>query len=214
MAEALETLSQSTTAKQVGVWVEHMAGDLLRRRVEQIARIEAAPSTPGLVVAAPSDPVTGTRTLEVDVPEARTLVREVPVPSGDEPAPAGTRLRPLTAVLATALLGVLAGLAFVGTRSSPGSRAPLAASASASTTSTATEVPSVDTPPPSTASAPASAPSVALAPASAAPAPAPSTATPTSPPHARPRATPSAPNCSPPYYEDPSGIRRVKPQCL
>jgi serine/threonine-protein kinase len=208
MAEALETLSQSTTAKQVGVWVEHMAGDVLRRRVEQIARIEAAPSTPGLVVAAPGDPVTGTRTLEVELPEARTLVREVTAPRIEEPAPAGPRVRPLTVVLATALVGVFAGLAFVGARSGPGPQAPTAASA------IATEAPSADTPAPPTASAPSSVPSAALAPPSAMPST--STPTPTSPPRVRPRSggASSPPNCSPPYYEDPSGIRRVKPQCL
>ncbi len=211
MAEALETLSQSTTAKQVGVWVEHMAGDVLRRRVEQIARIEAAPSTPGLVVAAPSDPVTGTRTLEVDVPEARTLVREALMTPSSEPAPSRPRFRPLTVVLGTALVGGLAGLAFVGVRAGPGAQAPAASSA---TPAIATEAPSVDTPLPPVASAPASAPSVALAPPPVAPSTSASPPTPTSPPHARPRSNPSAPNCSPPYYEDPSGIRRVKPQCL
>src|SRR5580700_8161170 len=38
MAEALEASSQPTTARQVGVWVEHIAGDVLRRRTDQIAR--------------------------------------------------------------------------------------------------------------------------------------------------------------------------------
>jgi hypothetical protein len=205
MAEALEGLSHSTTARQVGAWVGHVAGDVIRRRAEQIALIEGAPSTPGLVVASPSPgPNTETSTLEVQVPDAKTQVRAA-APAATEPARRGPGVGLIAALVAgTALLGVLAAFAFVGVRgAAPSTSGPTTPSESA-----------VAVPAPSDTSAPPEAPVPSAAPSvvpSATGQPAPS-ATPQRP---RPKsAAPGAANCNPPYYEDPSGIRRVKPQCL
>jgi serine/threonine-protein kinase len=206
MAEALEGLSHSTTARQVGAWVGHVAGDVIRRRAEQIALIEGAPSTPGLVVAAAASPGpnTETSTLEVQAPEAKTEVRLTP-PAAPEPAKRGPGAALIAALIAgTALLGVLAAFAFVGARGAvPASSAQATPGDSAavalpppSDTATASETPST----PAAATAPSSPPSTQPTP-------------PPQRPHTRPIA-PAAPNCNPPYYEDSNGIRRVKPQCL
>jgi serine/threonine-protein kinase len=214
MAEALEVLSHPTTARQVGVWVDHIAGDVLRRRNEQIARFDGAPSTPGLVVAAPAgarDPTTETSTLEGPAPEAKTLVQPVKAPPG------GRALPVLPIVLGTAVLGIVAGIAYVSIvgarRSSP---EPAATTSSQTTPADSAAVPEL------TATS-------ATAPATEAPSSDPATAAPTASPSAPSRphvAVPNAqpprskpgvtakPSCTPPYYEDPSGIRRVKPQCL
>ncbi len=207
MAEALEGLSHSTTARQVGAWVGHVAGEVIRRRAEQIALIEGAPSTPGLVVAAPvPGPSTETSTLEVQVPEAKTEVR-LATPAATAPPRRGPGAAMIAALVAgTALLGVLAAFAFVGARG---------AAPSSSSPATPGESATVTAPPPSEPTAVSEAPSAPIA--SAAPSSPPSaSAQPTAlpqRPHPRPSG-PAAPNCNPPYYMDPSGIRRVKPQCL
>jgi len=205
MAEALEALTQSTTARQVGAWVGHVAGDVIRQRNEQIARIEGSPSTPGLVVAAAAvDPITATSTLEASLPDAKTEVR-VPIAAaaGTEKPRRGPR-RSLALVLGAAVVAVIAGVAFVGARvwnPPPG----------ATPSSQATPV---DTPP--VADVPAASateePSTAPISSSSGPTPPASAAAPKSG-RSKPSAT-TKPNCTPPYYEDPSGIRRVKSQCL
>jgi serine/threonine-protein kinase len=48
MAEALEPLCASTTARQVGTWVTHVARDSLQRRNEEIAKIDSSISFPTL----------------------------------------------------------------------------------------------------------------------------------------------------------------------
>jgi eukaryotic-like serine/threonine-protein kinase len=209
MAEALEVLSHPTTARQVGVWVEHIAGDVLRQRNEQIARFDGAPSVPGLLLSRPASPgpTTETSTQEVPVPEAKTEVLPVLASPAGDVAPKGGRAVPvLPVLLGTAVVGILAGLAFVATRggSSP---APAASPSSQVIPSDPSAAP--DTPEPSAAvtEVPLDEPLTAT--------PAASSSAPT-----RPRAQPAhpkagaKPNCTPPYYEDPSGIRRVKPQCL
>ncbi len=208
MAEALEVLSHPTTARQVGVWVDHIAGDVLRQRNEQIARFDGAPSVPGLLLSRPASPgpTTETSTQEVPVPEAKTQLLPVKASPEGDPAPKGGRAVPvLPVLLGTAVVGILAGLAFVAARSS--SPAPAASSSSQVMPSESSAAP--DTPEPSAAATEAPAdepPTVAPAASSSAP--------------TRPRVQPvhpkagAKPNCTPPYYEDPSGIRRVKPQCL
>jgi hypothetical protein len=186
-----------------------VAGEVLRRRADQIARIEATPSAASLVVApAAMGPITETRTLEVDVPEAKTLLRAVKPASDAGPAPARPRLRPLFVVLAAAIVGLLAGITYVSTRSTGSSpAAPPASVVVPGPPATASETPaaivSAEEPPLPSASA-----SSGVATASTA-------ASVPAPPRPRPKPTVvAAPGCSPPYYEDPSGIRRVKPQCL
>lgn len=210
MAEALEVLSHPTTARQVGVWVDHIAGDVLRRRNEQIARFDGAPSTSGLIVAPPAgarDPSTETSTLEGPAPEAKTQVVPVKAPPG------GRALPVLPIVLGTAVAGILAGVLFVVARSP--SPAPAVPAASHTIPADPAAVPE-----------PAATPAAAVA--TEAPSDDPAMAAPTAPfsaprprvpvPNAQPpRSKPGAnakPSCTPPYYEDPSGIRRVKPQCL
>ncbi len=206
MAEALEGLSHSTTARQVGAWVGHVAGEVIRRRAEQIALIEGAPSTPGLVVAAPTPgPRTETSTLEVQAPEAKTEVR-LTTPTATEPPKRGPGAAMVAALVAgTALLGVLAAFAFVGVRGP----APSASSRATPGESTTAVPPASDT------TAVSEEPSAPVAPAAPSSPPSASAQPTTLPqrPHTRPSA-PAAPNCKPPYYMDPSGIRRVKPQCL
>jgi eukaryotic-like serine/threonine-protein kinase len=206
MAEALEASSQPTTARQVGVWVEHIAGDVLRRRTDQIARFDGVPSVPGLVVGAPSPgPATETSTLEVPVPEAKTQVQSVRTPPGR-----GRSVPVLPVVLGTAVVGVLAGLAFVGARSSMSPAAP-----SPSTEASQGVQAVVPEPPAPSATAIASKPppdEPAAPPTSSSAAGHPRVAPIPTPIHPKPGV--AKPSCTPPYYEDPSGIRRVKPQCL
>jgi serine/threonine-protein kinase len=212
MAEALEALSHPTTARQVGVWVDHIAGDVLRRRNEQIARFDGAPSTPGLAVSpmASPGPTTATSTQEVPAPEAKTQVLPVKTPHDGGTAPKRSRSVPvLPVVLGTAMMGILAGLTFVAVRGA--SPAPAATPSSQATPSGPAAAP--DMPATSAAAVATEAPpdeEVTAAPTASSSAP----ARPRVPP-AHPRAgTTAKPNCTPPYYEDPSGIRRVKPQCL
>jgi hypothetical protein len=200
----------------VGVWVGHIAGDVLRRRSEQIARIEGAPSTPGLVVAAAVlDPVTTTDTLEAAPQEAKTeLVPGRSLPDAEATVARGTGRAVLPVVLGTAVVGILAGLAFVGTRgSNPGPGVSPSGQAASVDVPAATDVPSASAAVAPTASA---TPDPGASPAASASISGP-TLPRTLPTPPRPRSktgAPAAPNCNPPYYEDPSGIRRVKPQCL
>ena len=211
MAEALEGLSQSTTAKQVSVWVTHVAGEVLRARAEQIARIEAAPSASGIVVApAAAGPVTSTRTLDVELPDAETAVRPPAAPAPDVVPEGKGAGRALAIVAGTVAASILAGILFVAARTH-GAGPSGSASAAAS----------VDPPQEPVPPAVASASEQPMEPSSASPA---ASATPSAtaahtgaPLPQRPRvrpAGPSAPNCNPPTYLDPSGIRRVKPECL
>jgi serine/threonine protein kinase len=210
MAEALEVLSHPTTARQVGVWVDHIAGDVLRQRNEQIARFDGAPSVPGLLLSRPASPgpTTETSTQEVPVPEAKTQLLPVRAPPEGALPPKGRAVPVLPVLLGTAVVGILAGLAFVAARGFGPAPAPAPSSSSPVTPSDPSAAP--DTPATS-----ATAPTQALPDEqpTAAPAESPSAST-------RPRVLPAhpkagaKPSCTPPYYEDPSGIRRVKPQCL
>jgi eukaryotic-like serine/threonine-protein kinase len=216
MAEALETLSHSTTARQVGIWVEHLAGDVLRARAEKIASFEGMPSTSGIVRAAPvapntPEPRTGTATLTLPQPEPKTQVSVAKAPDRGV-APPGRRGVPMLAmVLGTTVIGILAGLAFVGTRGSHPEATPAAASsASAAPIPTASDVEPAPTSTASVAEEPADQPSAATS----TPTPVAASAARTHRPPRGSQGAPAKPNCSPPYYQDPSGIRHVKPECL
>jgi hypothetical protein len=144
----------------------------------------------------------------VPVPEAKTQVlpEKAPLPQGDL-APKGGRPVPvLPVVLGTAVVGILAGLVFVAARGSPA--APPASPSTAVTPSASSSAPDTPTAPAvdSTEAPPEEPP--AAAPAASSGAPARLRVVP-----AHPKAS-AKPSCNPPYYEDPSGIRRVKPQCL
>jgi hypothetical protein len=194
--------------------VTHVAGDVLRARAEQIARIEAAPSASGIVVApAAAGPVTSTRTLDVELPDAETEVRPPAAPAPEVvpavvPADKGAG-RALVIVAGTVAAGVVAGILFVAARThgdAPSGSASAAASVDLPQDPATPPVASAsEQPEPSTVAPAASAPPSATAARTGPPAP--------QRPHLRP-AGPSAPNCNPPTYVDPSGIRRVKPECL
>jgi serine/threonine-protein kinase len=210
MAEALESASEATTARQVGAWVGRMASDVLRRRADQIARIEGAPSEPGLVAGGLAvEPSTETSTQEVPVPEAKTEIQATRV-LAVEGMYEGTLPRQRSAWVAgvlgtTVLVAVGAAFAFVGTRrQSPApatDESPAAPTVNPTTSGLAISVPSSASPsaiPTVTATVAPASPSVSSSPVR---------------PHAKPSPAATT-NCSPPYYQDPSGIRRVKPQCL
>jgi hypothetical protein len=196
MAEALEGTAP-TTGRQVGVWVERVVGDVLRKRAAMIEGSHVAPDEAHLAPPARHEPVTKTNTVA--------------------PSPERNRARSggATTLLVSAGAVLLAALAFVGMRAFGGSRpgAPVVAAneiEAASVASAAPEVPSATTqadPTPDDETPAPARPASSGRPA-------------TRPPPVRTRKPPSpagagaGPSCNPPYYEDPTGIRRVKPQCL
>jgi serine/threonine-protein kinase len=224
MAEALEALSHSTTARQVGIWVGRLAGAVLRARAEQIASFEGVPSTSGLVRAQPVVPPaseesrSSASTLTMPQPEPKTEVSAATPPSA-APAPARKRGVPvLAALLGTTVVGALAGLAFVGAQRSHRDAAAAAAGAATPASASPSAAPSTAA---SVEPAPAIAASVVEEPeqpraAASASAPAPSVRPhrPAQGGHGSPAGAPVKANCTPPYYQDPSGIRHVKPECL
>jgi len=220
MAEALEALSHSTTARQVGIWVERLAAEVLRTRAEQIASFQGVPSSKAVraapvASAAPEEKKADTSTLTLPQPEPKTEV-SVATPRNAAPAPAGRRRVPvLAALLGTTVVGILAGIAFVGARRSPSAETAAAAtSASASSSPASSPAASAELEPPTSASV---AEDQLEQPSAAASTSAPAGAPPNRPhrpTHGAQGGAPARPNCTPPYYQDPSGIRHVKPECL
>jgi serine/threonine protein kinase len=235
MAEALETIGHPATARQVGRWVEETAGDVIERRREQIARMNGAGGaaehpqiaglTPGgLVLPGPKgiapepNTQTSTSTLEANAVDALLPSVESPAGVGRDAGGSSGRLRRFA--LAGSLGIGLATVAFVVT--SARMRASSAIQLESKTEPAASAWPAVEAP-----AAPASGETTALALPSMDPAAAASVApTPSAPPgtprggashgqgrgHTKPGA--AKPSCNPPYFQDPSGIRRVKPECL
>ncbi len=224
MADALEALA-TASSRQVSVWVERLAGDALRRRAaaidlphdKQAAAVEAPEIAYDTATGARTkDVITQTSTLESVPPppprmEATTKMAGAPVARADEARSQRMERRPAWVLLAAAAV-LLSGLTLFAVRAA---RAPGASSAPAATEPrpVTTEVAAA---PPTTAtiSAPPvpvtddGAPKVGAAPSARAP-------TSSRPPQAKPKRPPKpSAVCTPPYYEDPSGIRRVKPQCL
>jgi serine/threonine protein kinase len=227
MADALEALGSPApaTARQVGLWVEEVAADVLRRRREQTASIDAAG---GSILTAPapsssSEPHTHTHTMEgrlaPDVDAEPTLLAPTPLPSRHP----GLRWALPAMMLGVGVLVTLGALAFVKTR---GTREAAPAQAASAATSTppveSTALPAEPTPsPPEPPSPSTPAEEAPRAVASEAPTPSVGSKGPVVPSptlrlgHAKPPVNVSPKtSCSPPYYEDPSGIRRVKPECL
>jgi serine/threonine-protein kinase len=231
MAEALETLAHPATARQVGRWVEEIAGDVIERRRQQIARMNGAPSggpTPAGAVTPGGVVLNGTTLLDVgsvtststSTLEANALDAPPRAGSPSTDARSAPRARLPRSVLAGGLGVGLAALAFVVTSSRMRARTVTEAPVEAPST-----WPAVD-PPPSSASSlptPVETPPLPAAPVAADPSAeasaAAASASRAAVSHggrtrtAKPAPT-SKPSCTPPYYEDPSGIRRVKPECL
>jgi hypothetical protein len=216
MAEALEAFGGAATARQVGVWVEDVAGEVLQRRREQIAQADALGADPTQPVHR-ADLVTQTHTFDLEpgpVPFAAAVA--VPERSLHTQHSQRSRSRWPWAILAAVALMALAGFELMKTRD-PGLPAAIASSSP---------------PPEPSAAIPPKAPDVAAASAVVAPSASPSppsestaAALPSAPranpapPSARSGGHPKSsaatkPSCTPPYFEDPSGIRRVKPECL
>jgi serine/threonine protein kinase len=217
MAESVEgvvPIVALASARQVGAWVEDIAGDVLKRRKEQIARMDAGEDD--ATVPAPHPVVmlvTQTNTLDAAVDPVRQGTGERTRERPEEPATLLVTPTPEARRKAGAPWIFLGGASFlaltgfglvrmIATTETPSSVTPAVASSAPS------EPPAAATP------APASSPSAA-----------PSTSPSSTPPHAsatppsvRPPGTkasaPTKPSCSPPYYQDSTGIRRVKPECL
>jgi hypothetical protein len=221
MAEALEAAGQPATARQVGRWVEETAGDAIERRREQIARMTGAVSTTGGIVLpaagaqAGRETHTATRT-STEGANARDALGAPPheepltVQLGTAGVRTGSPVLPRAVVAGVVAVG-LATAAFAVTRARL--RAADGAPAEPSTSALAAD----PTPGPvPAATIPALDPAtpdvrpVAAAAEASAPRPAPShpAVDASRPPGGHPR------RCNPPYYQDPSGIRRVKPECL
>jgi serine/threonine-protein kinase len=209
MAVALEAFGPLATPRRVGLWVEEVAGNVLKQRAQQIAAIEDTGS--GAVVRVPPIPVdmssTTTGTLEPSLNEGT-------VPNAAA-KPVKSALR-VAVPLAAALIGGV-GLAAVAAtklhaRQAASAPTPLSTAPSAVPAQPAApaegrlesgrkpevdRVAAADTPVPSSSTAPASPPSARRG-------------------GAHPAASRSAgkPGCSPPWSVDATGIRRVKPDCL
>jgi eukaryotic-like serine/threonine-protein kinase len=228
MAEALEACGSAASARQVGVWVEDVAGDVLRKRKEQIARMDEGGDADPALPARPTGDATHTHTFDTEVTLEPTPTKEATISAVSSAHVPRSRSGVLWVAIALVSVTLASGLGLLRMRGSredrtaePGAPAG-SASLPVSTTPTpasATPLPPTDVPPPPPSSSSVAAPPAAQGRFS-------SGSTPTSSPASSPPATaghppapsrasaPPRPNCSPPYHEDSSGIRRVKPECL
>lgn len=213
MAVALEEVAGLASPRQVGEWVDRLAGGALSKRARQVQDIESV-SRGGAAVEASS------------APSQHTQVSSIAVSSASA-APGRGRFRTAAVAVAAAALGGLAAVLALtfGRGESP---APAAAGPAAMTpvepsaTAAPSPAPAADPPPP---------PSSAPGPSAAAVAPPPpdtaKASTPTAPTATSKRAGGAstgggkttgggkAPaSCNPPYTVDARGIRRIKPECM
>jgi serine/threonine-protein kinase len=239
MAEALERVGLAT-GRQVGEWVELVAGDALRARAAKISGTNAAPAparAPDLATqtSTAQQASSSAETSTYAAQQTSTRLAPLAAPASSRPIdstailPASTRSvpppPPMPAreparsaplwmfVMIAAALAVLTTFAVRAARGSHATKPP------AEDTTVASVADSAAANAPASAS-PIAAP-VASDPQNGAPivaAPSASVSRPVSsgrngghPPSGK---GPHKPNCSPPYYEDENGIRRVKPQCL
>ena len=218
MATELERAA-AASPREVGAWVESIAGAVLAERATLVAEIESASFTAAAIEA---------------LRESASSPREVPPPArpaiqSDEPtrtdsslsavatsppsllpttplgeAPAPPRRRPRIVVLAAITTALVIAIAVVALRGG-GSTAPTGATASSepppSATESATELAS-SSPPPASSVATPTASIVASA------------RTPSSRPTTRGGAKPVVRDCNPPYRVDADGIRHMKPECF
>jgi hypothetical protein len=192
MARAIESAAPIVSAREVGAWVESVAGATIRARARRVAELDVAEAVPPMPIGlperrAPADQLTDALGAEAQVEEPPPVSR---------PAPRMRRSRVLVLVLLL-LAGVcLAALSFgLARRRAPMEQPPaLAMSAAPLPLPTFTTAPLA----PSLASASASEP------------PAPRRSSP--PPRRRP--TNTSERCTPPFVIEPDGTKRFKTECL
>jgi eukaryotic-like serine/threonine-protein kinase len=203
MAVALEAVGWIASQREVGQWVEQMAGEQLGTRARKVADIEGistihprAPSRPSLLSTAPSEPIAPPVIAPSATPNPITMsFRDV-----------GPTRRSTSIIVAAALVVIAVAVGVLALRD-PATLAtavdalpPVDAVAAQLAATPPVAAPPAPTPSASAAPDPvASTPPKNVAPARRATAPAPQ----------RPRA-----DCNPPYTIDASGIRRPKMQCL
>jgi serine/threonine protein kinase len=214
MATALEQCMTPATSKEVGAWVESLAGSLLSQRAELVARIESSsPRDKDVDKMTLLGPIRRPTASAASAPAVQ--VPEVDAPPGSTAAPARSSGGRGLAVAGIALgMAAVLGLGiFLGRRSSgegtsgnAGADAPLPAAAPSLAASSA--VPSatiaVTT---STSAAPTAASTATAATASSSAARAPGRGP-------AQVAKPPKPSCDPPYTVDAQGVKRYKVECL
>lgn len=232
MAIALERCVPPATPREVSAWVESLAGSVLSRRAELVARVESSsPRDKGIEkatllgpISRPSGSAASAPAVQVPVPEAPTSSA---TPGGATPVrPSGGRAL-AAAGIALGMAAVLGLGILLGRRSSgEGAPADLGAPSTSGLRETAsappapgpgpeasaTMAPPAAPPPPpsgpSTGSSPSAVPvpTAAATPSASAPARRPAQV-------AKPPKPPKA-SCNPPYTVDARGVRRYKVECL
>jgi len=224
MALALEHAGNLATSRQVGAWVERMAGEALAERASVVARVELQ-----------SSPADAAREIDSfrkacgsDLAESSAVRHDITfsgTPSASRsgtpsPSRSGTRStkRPQPKRLNKMVFGgilisvVVGGIAFFAlSRRHPAAfDSPTASATSAqapSRAATSASAPAVSAPAPSASSAPV--PNASPLPSVA------RTTTKSRPPPATTRSKPpKSSNCTPPYVVDSRGIHIPKPECL
>jgi serine/threonine protein kinase len=205
MAVALEAVGWIASPREVGQWVEQMAGEQLGTRARKVAGIEGistihtrSPSRPSLLAVTPP-------TLPDIVPTP--LPSATPNPITMSFRDVGPTRRPLSIVVVAALVALAVAVGVLALREP----ATLATAVDALPAVGAAAVALAATPPPPvtatpSASSPPSDPIPPTAPKPTATIPARRATVPTP---VKPRS-----DCNPPYTIDASGIRRPKMQCL
>jgi serine/threonine-protein kinase len=191
LAVALEEIFGVMTPRQLGDWINSVAGDSLAQRAERVKEIEIRSSSRGAPAVAA---------------DAHDTAPDAMAPAAPAPAPLPSKGRRGGAILA----GVLGTAGLLAAGYLAGSRSPepaIAAARTAEPPATSREQP------PAPTAVPAPAPIAASAsPEPTAAAEAPPSAT--SPRASAPKPKAAQPQCSPPYTIDAAGIRRLKPGCL
>ena len=243
MAIALEDALPLASPRQVGEWVERIAGDSLAKRAERVKEIESvsssmtAPVHPGGGAAHAADPegnapttISDSRSFAapgsarehgppppIDASSSQVSSISVSRARSTGPVPPGRGRAAVAIAGAVAALVVAIGAVVLLRGGAPSAEAGPAATSQAGGAVTAAS-PAIATPLPSASAATAAtAEATAGAHATGAPSaakPPPAKAAPRTPAASKPASKPPAPSCSPPYTIDSNGIRRPKPECL
>jgi serine/threonine-protein kinase len=209
MAAELERVAPPAPQTLVAEWVSRVASDVLSRRSERLAEIEASSDVD--VAPTPVDPRPAEEATEIRVDVAEATQGGIST-AGPAPRPAGSRRWIAVGAVAIVLLLGAAGFYARSHAATPNAVAPPAESTAASTTTIAiTAPPTLTTIPPPSATpsvTASSAPLLATAPVK----------TVAHPVHS---AKPAASSCDPPYTLDPvqrsplgEPVKHFKPWCL
>ena len=209
-AVALEGVMAAAPARQIGEWVEKLAGDTLTARAQRIHSIEsstdhamALPAQPGLTAKSADAATEVSRSLLASEPESPSQVTDLSIATGSEAIQASRSRRPIVLlVTAIAFVGVAVAAAVVlwtrTQRASPDTPALAQASSSVSQPGVAPSASEIAEPaPPPTRSSDVGSAKSAPAPIQRAPA----------------KKAPK-PGCNPPYTVDEKGHRFYKPECF